>query len=111
MSATPSPSSMKSRKFEFTVSSPSAAIVELSDEGLYVRFKQGAEAVRTVVRSRWPLVAIDLDKAGEVIGIECTPAPEEFGLTSVAKLANVAISAEIVSRARYLRAVPAPQTA
>ena len=102
---------MKSRKFEFTVSSPSKALVELSDEGLYVRFKTGVEAARTVIRSRWPLVAIDLDAEGAVIGIECTPAPAEFGLTSVAKLANVGVPAEIASRARYLRTTPIAQTA
>jgi hypothetical protein len=55
---------MKSRKFEFTVSSPSEAVVELSDEGLYVRFKSGVESAQTIVRSRWPLVAIDLDADG-----------------------------------------------
>jgi hypothetical protein len=47
---------MKSHKFEFTVSSPSEAVVELSDEGLYVRFKSGVESAQTIVRSRWPLV-------------------------------------------------------
>ena len=44
---------MKSHKFEFTVSSPSEAVVELSDEGLYVRFKSGVESAQTIVRSRW----------------------------------------------------------
>jgi uncharacterized protein YuzE len=101
---------MKSRKFEFTVSSPSEAVVELSDEGLYVRFKSGVNSARTIVRSRWPLVAIDLDTAGNVIGIECTPVPAEFGLTSVAKLANVSVSAETISGARYLRAASVAQT-
>ena len=102
---------MKCHKFEFTVSSPSEAVVELSDEGLYVRFKSGVESAKTIVRSRWPLVAIDLDADGYVIGIECTPVPAEFGLTSVAKLANVAVPAETVSRARYLRAAPVAQNA
>jgi hypothetical protein len=102
---------MKSRKFEFTVAASSAATVELSDEGLYVRFQSGVEAARTIVRSRWPLVAVDLDAAGGVIGIECAPVPAEFGLTSVAELASVAVPPETVTRARYVRAVAEPQTA
>lgn len=83
--------------------------MELSDEGVYVWFKRGSKAAKTVVRSRWPFVAVDVDEAGDVIGIEITPAPAEITLGRVAKLANVSIPKPVISSARYMRseAVPA----
>lgn len=85
----------------------SIAEVEVSDDGLYVWFKRGAAATETIVRNRWPLVAIDLDASGEVIGIECAPLPDEFGVKSLARLARVEIPIETAANARFLRAAAA----
>lgn len=57
--------------------------VELTDAGLYVRFQSDVEVARTVVQNEWPHIAVDLDNAGNVIGIECVPAPKEFSIGAI----------------------------
>ena len=46
----------------------------VTDCGAYAQFGTHRPVARTVVLSAWPLVAVDLDRFGGVIGIETIPA-------------------------------------
>ena len=48
--------------------------LEVTDCGAYAQFGTRRPVARTVVLSLWPLVAVDLDRCGGVIGIETIPA-------------------------------------
>ena len=54
--------------------SPGSA-TERSECGLYVRIGRPRRVSTTLLASRWPLVAIDLDASGNPVGIEAIPAP------------------------------------
>ena len=61
--------------------------MELSDAGLYVRFRSGTEVYRTVIQSEWPHIAVDLDQYDRVVGIEAVPAPPSFCLGHIPEIA------------------------
>jgi len=86
---------MAKKHFQFTVPGKHKPSVELSADGLYVRFQTGVQAAETILRSEWPHVAVDLAANGSVIGIECVPTPERFTLGSIAKKAGVALPSRI----------------
>ena len=62
----------ESARFCFRIAAARSAspIVRVTVEGLYVCFRQGVQSAKTVIRSRWPHVAVDLDDKGDVIGVE-----------------------------------------
>jgi uncharacterized protein YuzE len=93
--------------FRFTITSRQTPIVQLTDEGLYIYFKPGAVSEKTVVRSRWPLVAIDLDKNGDVIGIEAVPPPESFTLRGLIAKAGGKITDKALANAQFKRVIAA----
>lgn len=47
--------------------------VEVTDCGTYARVGNRRPIARTLVLSAWPLVAVDLDRFGGVVGIETIP--------------------------------------
>jgi hypothetical protein len=68
---------------QFMVRSAAPPKVELSDAGLYVRFKSGVSVARTVIQNEWPHMAVDLAENDEVIGIELVPVPEAFSINTI----------------------------
>lgn len=75
------------QRYQYMVQGPNPPKVELTDAGLYVRFLSDVIVARTVIQSEWPHIAVDLDDAGRVIGIECVPAPKIFSVGLIPGLA------------------------
>ena len=86
---------------QFAIKSSIIPIVEMSPDGIYVTFKPSAKATKTIVKRRWPVVAVDLDKNDEVIGVECAPAPAKFTLMSIARDAGVHVPEKSAARAEF----------
>lgn len=81
---------MKTERHEFLVKSKTAPIVELDmmAHAAYVRFKKGG-VVRTIARQTEQMhLAVDVDKNGNVIGIEAVGFTE-LRLDKLIKKANV----------------------
>jgi uncharacterized protein YuzE len=99
----------KKIKFRVNVTKPSAPVVEVDTvaQALYVYFQRGVKVAKTVVQNQWPLVAVDLDKDGGVIGVEACGV-DEFTLSPVLDKARVEIPARLLNSARY---VPTPEPA
>lgn len=92
---------MSKPTYQFLVSSASRPVVEVSPDGIYVWFNRGRRAAKTEIKSRWPVVAVDLDENGEVIGIEHAPAPAAFSLQKLAASAGVRVPAAVAARAQF----------
>jgi len=95
---------------KFVIKSSAAPIIELGPDGVYVWFKPGIQAAKTIIKSRWPVVAIDVDATGDVIGFECAPLPEEFSLQALGDRAGVHVPDKAAARAQ-IRPTAALQTA
>ena len=104
-----SPRMPKKVKFRVSMTKPGAPVVEVDTvaQALYVYFQRGVKVAKTVVQNQWPLVAVDLDKDGGVIGVEACGV-NEFTLSPVLTKAGVEAPARLVSSARY---VPTPEPA
>lgn len=78
-------------------------IVEITGEGTcaYVWFNRDAKYARTITRSTWPVLNIDISDKGEVIGVEAVGF-QEFTLGSVIEKAGLKAPASLVNRARYI---------
>lgn len=98
------------KKISFRVKSPTreAPVVEVDTaaQALYVYFQRGAKVDRTVVQSQWPLVAVDLDRKGAVVGVEACGV-SEFTLSRLLGKARVIVPSRLLSAARYFP-TPAP---
>jgi len=92
---------MNKEHYNFVVKSSASPVVEWSPDGLYVMFKPGAKAAKTIVRRRWPVIAVDVDKDGDVIGVECAPAPARFSIAGLAKDAGIRVPKEAAARAEF----------
>jgi hypothetical protein len=77
------------KHFRFGVPMKHAPSIELNPSGLYVRFQPDATIARTLIRSEWPHIALDLGEDDSVIGIEFVPVPEKFTLNTIAQQAGV----------------------
>jgi uncharacterized protein YuzE len=98
----------KKINFKVKVAKPCVPIVEVDTmaQALYVYFQRGVKIARTVVQNQWPLVTVDLDKDGGVIGVEACGV-DEFTLSPVLNKARVEAPARLVNSARYVP-TPAP---
>lgn len=98
---------MNSLKHHLSVTSARPPVVEWDAEcrGIYVRFSSRAVA-KTLERSsaQGMIVTIDLDRSGEVVGVEGVGF-DNFSLSGLLKAANVQAERVDFSKAR-LRATP-----
>jgi uncharacterized protein YuzE len=88
-----------------TVKTRSAPIVEIDTEAgaAYVRFKK-AKIARTVSREGpGPIIAVDLDSANEVIGVELIGV-NEFSLSALLRQSTIRAPHVNAARTRYIRA-------
>lgn len=95
----------------FAVGRESSPTVEIDTEAAvaYVRFKS-AKVARTVRHSsKWPIVTIDLDALGEVIGVEFVGV-KRFDLAYLLKQVPLKASARSIARASYVAAESDPVT-
>jgi hypothetical protein len=83
------------RIFKFYVRSPQPPILEITDSGIFLSFQQDVEVAETVIRREWPHIAIDLDKAGQVIAIEMVPKPNQFSIAGILAQAGITLPAEL----------------
>jgi uncharacterized protein YuzE len=97
----------KGHSFRFTITSRQPPVVQITDEGLYIYFKPGSVAHKTIVRHRWPLVAIDLNEDGEIIGVEAVPPPENFTLRELIAKAGGKITDKALANAQFTRTAAA----
>ena len=99
------------KKIKFKINSTKAFVpvveVDTVAQALYVYFQRGVKVARTVVQNQWPLVTVDLDKHGGVIGVEACGVAE-FTLSPVLNTARVEAPTRLVNAARY---VPTPEPA
>ena len=86
---------MAKKHFQFTTTSKQPPSIELDEAGIYVRFQQGVKADKTIIRSHWPHVAVDLAADGSLLGIECVPVPNQFSIGQLAKQAGVTLPARL----------------
>ena len=95
------------KDFNFTVRSkiPPVVTVDSVADAVYVYFQRGVKIARTKVINEWPLVAVDLDAAGDVIGIEAL-CPENFTLRSLANNAAVKVPKRLIDSATYTTTKP-----
>ena len=67
---------------------------------MYVYFRPEAKVARTVNKSTWPVLNIDLAADGSVVGVEAVGLPE-FTLNYVMDKAGVKIPPSMARQARY----------
>jgi hypothetical protein len=48
-----------------------------------------------VIRREWPHIAIDLDRAGQVIAIEMVPNPTQFSIAGILAQAGITLPTEL----------------
>ena len=90
---------------------PPTVEVAVAASALYIRFNRGKVARTVRHESKWPLVTVDLDADGEVLGVEGVGVTE-FGLLDLLKRANIQSNAETVALARFhFGAKPQPAAA
>lgn len=96
-------------KFRVDGSKGDIPVVEVDTmaQALYVYFQRGVKVARTVVQNQWPLVAVDLDRKGAVIGVEACGV-EEFTLLPLLHIARVKAPSQMINAARY---IPTPELA
>jgi hypothetical protein len=94
------------KAFQFEVPVNAVPLVEISDVGVYVRFQIGARVKKTLVRSEWPHIAVDLAADGSVIGIESVPAPGKFTVGRLAEQAGVFVPAGVLQNEPQIQATP-----
>ncbi len=76
--------------------------IDFASGAAYVRFSPpGQKVAKTLVRREWPLVAIDLDKEGEVIGIEAIGV-NNLTIHKLLEKANVQMNPRLVQKAEYV---------
>ncbi|MGH8021858.1 MAG: hypothetical protein ACREIA_26960 [Opitutaceae bacterium] len=85
-----------------------APVVEITGEGsaTYIWFNRTGKHARTIEISKWPVLLVDLDARGEVIGVE-TAGFREFTINAVLKKAGLKAPADLLKRTRYVHAVSA----
>jgi len=94
---------MKAQHIRLTgLRTKTAPAVEISDEGVYVWFKRGETAHKTVVKQRWPVVAVDYDKKGDVIGVEMAPFPKSFSINAILEPAGLRVSERMAANAEIV---------
>src|SRR5438034_1451795 len=91
---------MSSVKHMLFVRSSRPPIVEIDSEsgGVYVRFSDKAVAKTIERQSDGPVITVDVDRQGEVIGIEGL---WEFSLSQILRQANVRADRVDLSKARF----------
>ena len=89
-------------KFSFRVTSKVPPVVEFDPaaDAVYVYLDRGKKISKTVLRSEWPHVAVDLDDKGTVIGIELL-CPSEFTIHSIFQKAKLEAPVAFLNSARY----------
>ena len=85
------------------VKSRASPVVEIDTEAgaAYVRFKKAKVAKTLRHRSKWPIVTVDLDAAGEVIGVEFVGV-KKFNLGYLLKRAFIKAPPNAIEKASYI---------
>lgn len=81
-------------------SQPPTVEIDQAASAIYVRFKRGRVARTIRHGSKWPLVTVDLDAGGDVLGIECVGV-KRFNLQGVFKTARVQAPSEAMTHADF----------
>ena len=93
---------MSSVKHMLFVHSARPPIVEIDSEsgGVYVRFSDKAVAKTLERQSDGPIITVDVDREGEVVGIESL-CFTEFSLSQILRQASVRADRVDLSKARF----------
>jgi uncharacterized protein YuzE len=90
---------------------PPTVEIDAAASAIYVRFKRGRVARTIRHDSKWPLVTVDVDAAGGVLGVECVGV-NRFVLQDLLRRAAIQAPAEAVAHAKFhLAAIPLPVAA
>ena len=86
-------------------------VVTLTGEGsaCYIYLNRGAKYARTITKSNWPVLTIDVADDGSVIGIESIGF-KEITLNAILKRAGLKASPEVANRAKYVVEEKQPAT-
>ena len=95
---------IEQHRLQVRSSSPPVVEIDTQARAVYVRFKKAA-VFKTVTQPGGTSlhIAVDLDRNGEVIGIEAVGS-DEFGLEVILKKAKVDVPPALAARARYVTA-------
>ena len=74
--------------------------IDQAASAIYIRFKRGKVARTIRHKSKWPLVTVDLDAGGVVLGVECVGV-KRFNLQGVLKTARVQAPSEAMTHADF----------
>lgn len=86
---------------------PPTVEIDASAAAIYVRFHK-AKVARTIRHeSAWPIVTVDLDSNGNVVGVECVGV-RDFNISQLLRKAFVHAPAEAVANARIHIATAPP---
>lgn len=95
---------MKSKQL-MLIESTMPPVVEIDHQSgaVYVRFTpSGTKVAKTVVRSQWPHIAVDLDADGKVIGVEAIGI-DEMTIGKVLQHAQIKAKDSVINSARYVK--------
>ena len=95
---------MKTRQLVLIESTmPPVVDIDPQSGAVYVRFTPGGTKVtKTVVRSEWPHIAVDLDADGKVIGVEAIGI-DEMTISNVLRHAQIKAKDSVIKSARYVK--------
>ena len=90
-------------KHSLTIPAKAAPVVEITGEGsaAYIWFNRGAKYARTITKSNWPVLAIDVAEDGSVIGVESIGF-KEITMRHILEKAGLKAPASLENRAKYV---------
>lgn len=93
---------MKNERHFLLVKSRQPPMVEIDAEAsaLYIRFQKGRVAKTIRHPSKWPLVTVDLNADGDVLGVEIVGV-SKFNLAALLRKAAVKAPADFIARAHF----------
>ena len=89
---------------------PPIVEIDVESGGVYVRFSDKAVAKTLERQSDGPIVTVDVDRQGEVVGIEAL-CFTEFSLSQILRQASVRADRVDLSKARFRTAASSRQVA
>ena len=90
-------------RLQLRIPSKCEPVVQLTGEGsaAYIYLNRGAKYARTITKSTWPVLTIDVAEDGSVIGIESIGF-KEITFTAIMEKAGLKAPTGMAGRAKYM---------
>ena len=73
--------------------------LDVNSGGIYLQLNEPRKVVRTLVKQKWPLVAVDFSEEGGIVGIEAV-GMENPTIAEIAKIVGIRFKAREIGAAR-----------